>query len=128
MLKKLDYCNVEALLRVRDHILSDSEHFYMGGWELSRECGAVRCIAGWALFLNGRTILGKGPIRIMEEAAEILGISWNTACELFNPTASIMRSATAEETAQIIDHFIATGEVNWSFVDISKTSQHFHTT
>lgn len=110
MLKKIDHCNVEALVKVRARILNlgRGEIFHMGHWVQETSCGTMRCIAGWANAMFGN----QYPSNQSESAAEHLGLSPEVADMLFQgPTY-----ATAEQAAAAIDNVIEFDNPKWTEV------------
>lgn len=83
-------------------------------------CGAVGCIAGWAVAMYGtpqqRAKLRSGEIYYQVEimAAELLGLGTNDAHSLFHPYVdSLYWDAGPDMIAAGLEHFVATGEVVW---------------
>ena len=62
--------NVQLLLKVADQISKHPESFDMRFWD----CGAVACIAGWALRLS-KARRSKCEIEVVDKAMSRLGIS-----------------------------------------------------
>lgn len=91
------------------------------------KCGTAGCICGWALQVYDPGRIGEimdnpGPFdraqEWVEAGAEVLGISVDQGHVLFMPEDYIMDYVTAHDAAQALRHLAATGEVNWSHVDM----------
>ena len=77
------------------------------------DCGSAACIGGWARALF-RT---SGPINIV--GVTKLGLSADGVDRLFFPHADMADGtwamcATTADAADVLDHLIRTGEVDWS--------------
>lgn len=68
--------------KVLHEITAEPRSFYMGAWERHWDagqqqrynlCGTTRCLAGWALHVNGLPV-NDGP-GIIPQACELLGLS-----------------------------------------------------
>ena len=109
------HCNEAALLRVKEQILREPERLGMRSFEYA--CGTTRCIAGWALHLDGQTVNGMGSI--LPRAVAVVGLPPDAALELFgigDGTLPAVMRANAFEAAQAIDNVIATGWPKWDEV------------
>ncbi len=129
--------NVENIKRVRDHIAAlpperfDMSRFastsatrgrgalerpYVNRQRLLNSCGTCACVAGWSIALLGppRSKLDDDGL-----AAELLGLDMDQAVHLFfgwapgNPAIE----TTPEQAVRVLDHLLATGEVDWSVAD-----------
>jgi hypothetical protein len=124
--------NRENVQKVRDHIANlPPEHFRMDWWVAtlsergynhkppSREqlinhtCGTCACIGGWTMALLGKTEDLLGP---EDDAGKLLGLSASQADKLFYPhgTGKSYSEYTIPDAVAVLDHLLATGEVNWS--------------
>lgn len=74
----------------------------------SLDCGTPMCILGWA-----RAMLGTIDTHAVSEA---LGLSDFQAKILFLNGFVIRPQPTAPQALAVLDHLIATGEVDWSVV------------
>jgi hypothetical protein len=89
-------------------------------WE-TLECGSPVCIGGW-----GRRMFATGDrFDLLSFGVEMLGLNRSQASDLFFPgyapgaeawadRGSTPYHATPKQAARVIDHLIATGEVDWS--------------
>ena len=78
-------------------------------------CGAVGCIAGWALVLWGTW---PTPGNQMSTASEILGLEREQARRLFDPAyyrSVSMRELTREDAVATLRRLAETGDVVWPF-------------
>lgn len=87
----------------------------------ARLCGPTACVAGWAFELHGETewvytILhtaqwgdGGFPARIMERAAELLGLKKNDATALFFYT-------TNEQAVHALEYLAKGDKIDWEAV------------
>lgn len=102
----------ERLEYLRDFLRElPKERFSMAHWpdaaELHR-CGTAACIGGWADAIWGRTTTN-------DEAGERLGLSADEAWALFYPSSDWLNTdTTIAQALRVVDHFLATGEVDWS--------------
>lgn len=92
----------------------------LSAYEVRHNCGTTACIAGWAeaLFTNSNCISHDG------EATRLLGLSHVAASLLFyanadneDDGAETYWDATPQQAANVLDHLIRTGEVDWSKAD-----------
>lgn len=82
--------NTELFQKIYDQIAQHPETHNQAVFEMHDACGTVRCVAGWAITLEGR-VDQKGSIydgvvsarAILTLAAELLGLSEAQANELF---------------------------------------------
>ena len=84
--------------------------------ESVRECGTTACLAGWCLVVfspNGSAFIGAG---VPEQASDILGLDVDQKASLFWPPGYIGNRIprTPTQAANVLDHLIQTGEVDWS--------------
>jgi hypothetical protein len=113
--------NTKLLLKVRDRILAEPEHFDMAEYFLDQPCGTTACIAGWTKAIVTRQSLKNcRRSHIWAFARNALGINEEQAKKLFyddhwpHPFDFNYAEANdnAKELAQIaadrINHFIAT--------------------
>ena len=114
--------NANLLLKVRDHILADPEHFAMRSFVERTKCGTVCCIAGWAVALNddGADHLPDFTDKyIAERAQELLEVgcerlfypmNWPFQFKQMYVRALLSRDKVGLATvaADRINHFIAT--------------------
>ena len=109
MLKKPEV-HVEKILELANFIEAlPPEQFDMAHFE----CGTARCIAGWALHLDGQDVLaplstGSSSTR----ARDLLGIDGDRASDLF--FSGIDYHPTTKEAARVLRHLAITGEVDWT--------------
>jgi hypothetical protein len=123
--------NRENIQKVRDHIASlpperfdVSRFFGLGSDELPEDaetakagqfvtnCGTTACVGGWTLaVLDPEHSIFGAPVR----AAELLGIDRSEARELFY--GGICVSAEQRQAVAVLDHLLATGEVDWSVTE-----------
>lgn len=82
------------------------------------ECGTAACIAGWAVVL----LAPDCPrIDIDDVAAGVLGLSHSDANELFTPRGySAPGLYTRPHAVRVLDHLLATGEVDWQVTRRAK--------
>ena len=96
----------DNMIALRNHLAVVPTHLFdMAQWH----CGAAACIGGWAenLFFNG--------VNTPEEVvAKTLGLTRRQGFLLFYPSGSIMANATNTDAVKVIDHYLATGEADWS--------------
>lgn len=126
--------NVEAIKKVRRHlgkikarhfdmsdffVLGDGEYteiarkkFRTNGEALEGSCGTAACIAGHALAL----LLPTEPIPAdPEEAArKLFGLSREEGHDLFVPHYHTNDRTTRAQAVRVLDHLLATGEVDWN--------------
>jgi hypothetical protein len=78
---------------------------------LEHQCGTAACIAGWVNFL---TTPGKRR-SFIDEAGHWLGLRPYQAHEMFLPNMFWARreELTTAHAIALLDHYIATGEVDW---------------
>lgn len=77
----------------------------------NHSCGSAACIAGWTHFLFEPDTTETGS----NFARDVLGLEWGAANELFTPRGYLARpSPTPAQAANVLDHYLATGEINWS--------------
>jgi hypothetical protein len=123
-----DGLNRENIRRVRDVIASnDAARFSMTalardhqGYStdavdiLTHRCGTAGCIAGWAVAL-----LMPGALADTIRAARLFGLDWQTQGRaLFCPPGwDIPDRYTQAQAVAVLDHLIATGEVDWSVAE-----------
>ena len=114
--------NVDLLLKVRDHILADPEHFLMRSFVEKTDCGTACCIAGWAVALSdpGGTdvLLDWDNTRIYDSAVNLLGVSdglfftaaWPSQFSSAYRRARIRgdEAGMARAAVDRIDHFLLT--------------------
>ena len=137
MLKKVEHCNVEAMLRVKQHIMDHPHNFNMGSFHMvDVNCGTICCIGGWAIELadeaEREAAFEKGIERartqhdLMEDevaAQLLLGIDEHTAWDLFYcedstsgrrvSVTDVLHNVTVAQAVQAIDNVIAYGEPRW---------------
>lgn len=112
----------ERLIYLRDFLRNlPREKFNMIGWivggrrraqAMSHKCGTTCCIGGWAAVLFGtKNIDGVA-------AQNLLGLNDTQATQLFYGMGmrnyKLYYDLTNSQAANIIDHLINTGEVDWS--------------
>lgn len=107
--------NVDNIKRVRDHIAGLPDTLLdMAFFSMETSCGTSHCIAGWA-----RCLLAPRSRRTDSAVAQdLLGLSSDEAHDLFycggaddNDPAWLSKPSQA---VAVLDHLIATGEVDWS--------------
>lgn len=132
--------NIPNLQRLADDLRAKSQdQFHLGFWFgravllndlVTPACQTCACIAGDALMLfapDKPVLLGDVAFR----ARKHLGLNTRQAQDLFNPlrcydagdqqsyqipAGRSYVSITPQEAAKVIDHLIATGEVDWRIV------------
>ena len=111
MLKKIEHCNVENVLAVRDKIanLADNEMLDMTDWYREHECGTSACIAGWACLLFDPVGIDGRSKHASRIARRILGLNLSCSHELFHGAPR----ANAEQAIAALDNVIAHGEPRW---------------
>lgn len=75
--------------------------------ELTEPCGTAACIAGWTVAIFAPRHRGSPG----GEAARLLGLEDD--CLFFPPSHKLLAYQPAQ-AADVIDHLLATGEVDWS--------------
>lgn len=113
--------NVDLLLKVKERILVDPDHFGMDHFIFESVCQTTRCIGGWAQHLAGDrayrqvfrddagyALPGQRELGLTDhEAARLFYIEeWPMYFSAYSGTGH--RSTTAKNAALRIDHFIAT--------------------
>jgi hypothetical protein len=75
------------------------------------DCGTAGCIGGWtmALFQTGRNLH-----QTTSSAGRFLGLDEEQASALFFPEGTAAWNAPQEGAANVLDHLLRTGEVDWS--------------
>jgi hypothetical protein len=125
----------ERLMYLRDFLRAVPDRkFDMNVWNLGVErdpkqalsvhyCGTAACLGGWTDALMGD---GSAWSADEDQTAELLGLTPRQGQALFYPAPSRRFSrerggdlitgwlATNREAANVIDHLINTGKVNWS--------------
>lgn len=117
--------NRENIQKVRDHIAKlPAKRFQMSEWiarrgyaesptldEVRHDCGTCACIGGWTLAL----LSAKRADHFSEDrAADLLGLTEDEAAELFRPEGwSAPGLYTRPHAVRVLDHLLATGEVDW---------------
>lgn len=119
----------ERLEYLRDFLRElPAERFDMGDWytvngvgrslsalrktagDIVHDCGTAACIAGWAA-----AIFAPDTRSYAVFAAErALGLDDVTAAALFVPDGFARAGYTPYEASRVLDHLLATGEVDWS--------------
>lgn len=116
--------NKERILALADHIEklphnNDMDeagpHFTMSRY--FNPCGSPSCIAGHAICMFSDKKFEDVYDYEFNEAAEVLGLDWETAGKLFTPDASeagkYWSQITPKEAARTLRHLAETGEVKW---------------
>lgn len=115
--------NRENIQKVRDLIASlPAKRFDMGNPLTPHNCGSAACIGGWANFVRDPSDRGAS----LEAAAEWLGLPnpkglpplffpGEFTTEGFDPYC-----ATSAQAVQVLDHLLATGEVDWSIIEPAR--------
>lgn len=100
MLHKPDV-NVDRIMKLADFIggLEHGSSFSMKSWGST---GEPRCICGWLSHQEGHSRYDD-----VSYAADLLGISFETACKLFDPKTDY----TPKEAAAALRHLAVTGEL-----------------
>lgn len=107
----------DRLLRLRDFLAElPAERFEMSNtgtllWE-NPHCGSPACIGGWAriLFVPWQDRF----VGLTEVGFTRLGLSYGQADALFFPAGGWNAySAMPAQAVKVLDHLIATGEVDW---------------
>lgn len=114
----------ERILALADHIeklphIDDIEearpHFTMSRY--FNPCGSPSCIAGHAICMFSDKKFEDVYDYEFSEAAEVLGLDWETADKLFTPSAldtgKHWPQITPKEAARTLRHLAETGEVKW---------------
>jgi hypothetical protein len=114
-----DGLNRENIRKVRDRIATlDGERFNMGRWpnieEFAHDCGTAACIGGWAEFVNGRAFPSGEKL---EAVGRMFGVSTREADRLCFPPTWMDGVNTRAQAVAVLDHLIATGEVDWSVAE-----------
>lgn len=127
----------ERLLYLRDFLRNlPPERFNMRSWwsavtggglklygtrpeEFTAECGTAACVAGWTVSVfRPRSPLNEFRGDWVEDVAGlILGLSSDEADKLFFPPDFFSERTdewTPAQAADVIDHLLATGKVDWS--------------
>lgn len=118
--------NRENIKKVRDVIASlPRGRFNMGDWvsnldltpkQLAHTCGTAACIAGWTLAVKSpgsRKRYWDSVDNIEEVAGRYLGLSLDEAKRLFIPPGLSIWKYTQPHAVRVLDHLLATGEVDW---------------
>ena len=124
--------NVENIRRVIDAIRTGDGHPEIGfnmrtftpepQYDYSdRGCGTAMCIGGWAFTLATGRRGTEGDD--FEPAVEWLGLDDYRAETLFYPNGMEGWNATADHAIAVLEHLIATGEVDWSALPPSVGEQ-----
>lgn len=116
--------NKERILALADHIeklphYNDVDeagpHFTMSRY--FNPCGSPSCIAGHAICMFSDKKFEDVYGSEFNEAAEVLGLGWETANKLFTPSAleagKFWSMITPKEAARTLRHLAETGEVKW---------------
>jgi hypothetical protein len=99
------------------------ENFDMSDWQYRsaraqqrRWCGTAGCIAGWAaVFWNSNKF--NSP---RYEGAEALSLTYEQAESLFVPGGVVLYDVTPTQAADVIDNYLATGEIDWNPVRVAQ--------
>lgn len=120
--------NVVNIKRVRDHIAGlEPEQFDMGWWgdinHPQHTCDTAACIGGWTEALLSNRALESTP-----EVGALLGLDAMASAALFYPDAigrfvPLSPSTTTTQAVAVLDHLLATGEVDWSVASPSDDMQ-----
>lgn len=116
--------NRELFEKVKAKILAVPDQFDMGDWEDEGECGTTRCIAGWALAIEGRWVdlRQENTWNLLLAAADALDITEEQAEKIFfadnwpkkyldlHNDADGDHEAEAAAACARIDHFMETNE------------------
>ena len=125
--------NVVLLTQVRDAILANPGNWFshvVDEESIVRKgylCNTPSCVAGWGIHI-GAPHLETIPVwKVDGKAQKLFGLTDDQAEALFDPVPweyiegfDDDKEPEAWETAFVIDHLIATGEVNWSIVPKEK--------
>ena len=132
--------NTELLIQVRDAILAHPEQYNQSCWfhesgehnKNDMRCNTPSCVAGWAIHLGApdreyvhadvvktfaRTLLGLTALQgdLLFDGCPVLSVKeTDDQSAFFDMTVDSVVAPNAEKTAAVIDHLIATGEVDWS--------------
>ena len=106
----------ERIRILRDAILRTPEDFNMSHPD-PHKCGTPVCFFGWA-----RELFFKGERATVAEVVRFLGLTPVEGRDLFcmgdtSPNWAVGSdpfNATAIQGARLLDHYLATGEVDWS--------------
>lgn len=133
--------NTELLLKIKEKILNEHEHFDMGSFVSTHQgCNTTMCIAGWAVVLSGLR-LDDRTLHVTTPAGAYKGVVEDVAIDLLNLPSRVLdalffggcsapyrpedsphfvcgilslRGARgAAVAALVIDRLIETGEVDW---------------
>lgn len=85
-----------------------SPHYSYDSWHRTEVCGTACCIGGWAATF----FLDAGRLYSIKEAAEDFGVPERLSDDLFFNGEGM--SSTAHKAANVLDHYLATGEIDWS--------------
>lgn len=143
--------NAERILALADHIANlDERYFTMDDWinrdprfyrkrssyfglpsdnrEAAAECGAVACIAGWAVLIFAAAADEDIGVNIATEAQRLLGLDDDQATALFTPLewdqiyerqdqpevlSCSCQTVTTHDAARTLRELAATGRVHW---------------
>lgn len=73
------------------------------------KCGSPACIAGWAL-----AIMGSDHLCITHIGPAMFGLTVGVSMELFGGITPLKAAATPTQAANVLDHLLRTGEVDWT--------------
>lgn len=104
----------DRMIRLRDHLAKlPAKEFDMAHWH----CGTTACIGGWVenLFCGTRYVTVDGA------AGALIGLSPTESQDLFYPARFCTKDfaayeATPVQAVAVLDHYLATGEIDWSVV------------
>lgn len=104
----------DNLISLRDHIARlPVERFDMRDW-----CGTAMCLGGHAAALFFDLPYGDFGGETAGMVAEVMGLKDDQADSLFTPRPGLLGAgpycATPVQAAVVLDHLIATGQVDWS--------------
>jgi hypothetical protein len=109
--------NVENIKKVRDHLAQlPAEKFSMRTFDSVANCGTIACIAGWA-----KHLLNPSAVHAETAAINALGLTKEQAYELFwlgdRLGPDPLWDAGPQQAVSVLDHLIATGEVDWTVAE-----------
>lgn len=120
--------NRENIQKVRDVIAAlPRKRFNMTGWahggnryyseispsEITHDCDTAACIGGWAVALSAPDETTPFSTDVRERASAFLGIDGSMSMDLFMPNIENWSRITNAHAVRVLDHLLATGEVDW---------------
>jgi hypothetical protein len=101
--------NIENLTTLRNFLAElPGEKFDMTEWK----CGTVACIGGWATTVFAAEVLPYESLT-SRFVNRVLGLAEDQGYELYFGDGT-SKEVTTAQACIVLDHLIATGEVDWS--------------